>query len=343
MDPIKWGTVSGKEVFLFTLESKGGLKMLVTNYGAIVQSLFVPCKGKSIDVVLGYNSLEGYVKDPFYIGCVAGRFAGRIANSEIHIDEKKYSLSKNHGDHQLHGGVEGFNKKVFTVDTVSGSSIRLSYSSRDSEEGFPGNLHVTVMYTLTDDNEWIVEYEATTDKPTVINLTQHAYFNLSGSLSSPITDHEIQIHADWFVLVDEKLISTGAFNRVKNSPFDFTSLKPISDLIEKKDIQLSIGGGYDHTWVLEHQAETLKKAATVYHSATGLKMEVETTEPGIHFYSGNFLKTQTLTKDGQSFERRTGFCLETQHFPDSPNHSNFPSTLLVPEQTFRSKTIYRFS
>ncbi|QWT87018.1 galactose mutarotase [Chryseobacterium sp. PCH239] len=339
-------TPKGDSIKKYTLSNKNGMKVEVINFGGIITSLTAPDRnGKYEDVVLGFTKPEGYFDgNPYYFGALIGRYGNRIANAKFTLDGKTYEINKNDGPNSLHGGKEGFHTRFWNIEVVKDAkfpTLKLSYTSADGEEGYPGKLTTTVFYTLTDDNALEISYEAETDKPTVVNLTQHSYFNLSGNFTKTITDHELQINADHFLPVNETLIPTGEQKAVKGTPFDFTVSKPIGKDISADDDQLKKGKGYDHNWILNGKG--LRSIAKVYHQGTGRLMEVFTDEPGVQFYSGNFLDGKFDTKTGGKNEFRTGFCLETQHFPDSPNQPSFPSTELKLGQKYQSKTIYKFS
>ena len=340
-------TIDGKVVDLCTLTNVRGMEVKITNYGATLVSLKVPDRHNvPVDVVLGYDSLTSYERDTAYFGGIVGRYANRIAGGEFTLHGKRYHLAKNEGDHHLHGGTRGFNKVSWQIkdliDDVAPSVI-LTYLSSDSEEGYPGNLRVTVTYRLTEKNELRIDYAAETDKPTIINLTHHSYFNLVGAGTGDILGHALKIFADKFSPVDDRLIPTGEFRSVKGTPMDFRQPTQIGARIEQQDEQLMMGNGYDHNWVLNKEEGALALAARVMESQSGRTMEVYTTEPGVQFYSGNFLADRIAGKDGQIYRHRGGFCLETQHFPDSPNRPDFPSTVLEPGAKYQSTTIYRFS
>jgi len=338
-------TASQERVDLYTLTNANGIEVRVMTYGGIVVSLRAPDRnGKLGDVVLGYENLDGYLKNNPYFGSIVGRYGNRIGNGRFSLDGKEYSLPRNNGDNTLHGGLKGFDKVVWKARELrsnDGVGLSLSYLSKDGEEGFPGNLAVTVVYILTNRNELRIEYSATTDKPTVVNLTHHSYFNLAGEGS--ILNHELMIYADKFTPVDSGLIPTGELRSVKGTPMDFTAPAVIGSRIDQKDEQLTLGKGYDHNWVLNNRSGKLALAASAYEPNSGRLLEVYTTEPGLQFYSGNFLDGSITGKHGQVYKRRYGFCLETQHFPDSPNKPGFPSTALKPGQRYKSATIYRFS
>ncbi|WP_126650603.1 aldose epimerase family protein [Chryseobacterium aureum] len=339
-------TPKGDSIKKYTLTNKNGMKVEVINFGGIITSLTAPDRnGKYEDVVLGFTKPEGYFEgNPYYFGALIGRYGNRIANAKFSLEGKTYEIDKNDGPNSLHGGKEGFHTRFWNIEAVKDAkfpTLKLSYTSNDGEEGYPGKLTTTVFYTLTDDNALEISYEAETDKPTVVNLTQHSYFNLSGNFTKTITDHELLINADHFLPVNETLIPTGEQKDVKGTPFDFTAAKSIGKDLNAEDDQLKKGKGYDHNWILNGKG--LRSIAQVYHPATGRLMEVLTDEPGVQFYSGNFLDGKFDTKTGGKNEFRTGFCLETQHFPDSPNQPSFPSTELKPGQKYHSKTIYKFS
>ena len=337
-------TEDGQPVDLYILTNKNGVEAAITNYGGTVVSLKVADRnGKFEDVVLGYDNLDGYATGKAYIGATVGRYANRIAHATFRLDGTTYALAKNDGDNHLHGG---FNKRVWTAKDVSGSAgqaLELTYLSKDGEEGFPGNLPVKVVYTLTDQNELRIDYTATTDKDTVLNLTNHAYFNLAGQGNGDILQQQVMIQADRFTPIDATSIPTGELRSVKGTPFDFTNSTAIGARIDQDDQQLKVGRGYDHNWVLNNGTPgSLFLAAQAYDQHSGRVLEVLTTEPGIQLYTGNFLDG-IHGKDGKVYNRRYAFCLETQHFPDSPNHPNFPSAELKPGQHFQSTTVYKFS
>jgi aldose 1-epimerase len=341
-------TADGQAVDLFTLSNSKGMEVAITNFGGIVVSLKVPDRsGKIDDVVLGYDQLDGYLTNKAYFGALIGRYGNRIAHGQFKLGGNTYNLPKNDGDNTLHGGTTGFNKRVWTAKDVSatkGPALELSYLSKDGEEGFPGNLSVKVVYTLTEQNELRIEYSATTDKETVVNLTNHSYFNLAGQGNGDILGHELMLNADRFTPVDQTLIPTGELRPVKDTPFDFTKATAIGARINQDEQQLKFGKGYDHNWVLNGGIKTTPAlAAEAYDPKSGRLLQVLTTEPGVQFYSGNFLDGTITGKDGKVYNLRNGFCLETQHFPDSPNHANFPSTALKPGQHYHTTTIFKFS
>jgi len=323
----------------------------VTNYGAIITSIVVPDRdGKLADIVLGYDRVEDYMNavDKPYFGAVVGRYGNRIAKGQFAIDGETYTLAVNNGENHLHGGIIGFDKVVWDASPVDGDGwcgLELTYLAKDKEEGYPGNLHVTVTYKLTDRNELTVQYHATTDKATPVNLTQHSYYNLKGEGNGTILDHELMINAKKFTPVDEGLIPTGKLQPVEGTPFDFTSPKPIGQDIGRADEQLKFGLGYDHNFVLDKGGRPGSRtlAARVYEPTTGRVLEVYTTQPGLQFYCGNFLDGRLKGKSGKPYVHRGAFCLETQHYPDSPNHANFPSTTLRPGGEYNTTTTFQFS
>jgi aldose 1-epimerase len=338
----------GRQVDIYTLSNEKGMEVAITNFGGAVVKLKVPDrKGKVDDVVLGYETLEGYVSDKASLGALIGRYGNRIAHGSFSLNGVSHTLRKNDGDNTLHGGPQGFSKRLWTAKDVSSNNrqaLELTYLSTDGEEGFPGNLAVKVVYTLTEQNELFIAYSATSDKETVINLTNHSYFNLAGQGNGDILAHRLMIRSDRFTVVDSSLIPTGELRPVKDTPFDFGRPAMIGSRIDQNDPQLTIGRGYDHNWVLSEP--DLKKpvlAAEAFDSGSGRVLEVLTTEPGLQFYSGNFLDGTIHGKEGKVYGRRFGFCLETQHFPDSPNHPAFPSTALKPGQIYTTTTIFRFS
>jgi aldose 1-epimerase len=326
-----------------TLTNKNGLVAVITPFGGKVISLWVPDKaGKLGDVVLGYDLADEYIKGNPYFGALIGRYGNRIAKGKFSVDGKEYQLATNNGANALHGGPVGFHNLLWQKKSTTPNQIVLTYLSKDGEEGYPGNLNAQVTYTLTDDNELMIDYEAVTDAPTIVNLTHHSFFNLAGAGNGDILNHLLTIQADKFTPVDSGLIPTGELKPVKGTPFDFTKPTPIGQHINETNEQLANGKGYDHNWVLIKKANELSLAASVTEPTSGRVMEVWTTEPGLQFYSGNFLDGTNIGKGGKKYEYRTGFCLEAQHFPDSPNHPDFPSTILRPGETYSQKTIYRF-
>jgi aldose 1-epimerase len=329
----------------FALENSNGMKVRLTNYGAIVTAIEVPDRtGQFADVALGHSSLEGYVNavDRPYFGSVVGRYGNRIANGKFMLNGKEYKLAKNNGENHLHGGLMGFDKVIWNAKVTGKNAVQFSYLAKDGEEGYPGNLSVKVTYTLTEDNELRIDYLAVTDKATPVNLTNHSYFNLAGEGSPTILDHQLMIAADAFTPVDQGLIPTGELRPVTGTPFDFRKAKAIGRDVGMKDQQLEYGLGYDHNWVLHKGKGGLTLAATLYEPKSGRFMEVFTEEPGIQFYCGNFLDGRLHGKSGKVYAYRSGLCLETQHYPDSPNQPGFPSTILNPGKEYKTATIYKF-
>ncbi len=338
-------TPDGAAIKIHTLTNAHGVQARITNYGGIVVSLDAPDRdGKMADVVLGFDALPEYVANPTtYFGAIIGRYGNRIGDARFTLNGVEYKLPKNDGENCLHGGGNGFFKRVWTARALPNGDLELGYRSKDGEEGFPGNLSVTVTYRLTDANELRIEYAATTDKETVVNLTNHSYFNLKGAGAGDILGHQLMLNADRFTPVNQNLIPTGELRPVSGTPFDFRKLTPIGARIEQNDEQLKFGKGYDHNWVLNRTGSALALAARVEEPSSGRVLEALTTEPGVQFYSGNFLDGSVKGKGGKTYPRRSAFCLETQHFPDSPNRPAFPSTVLKPGQQYRSTTVYRFS
>ena len=340
-------TIESAAADIYTLTNAQGMEVKITNYGATVVSLKVPDRyGKPVDVTLGYDSLEEYLRGSYYFGCIVGRYANRIAGGKFALQGKEYTLVKNEGNNHLHGGIRGFDKVLWQSEKpVTGAvpGLILKYFSRQGEEGYPGSLSVAVTYNLTDENELKIDYEAQTDQPTVINLTHHSYFNLAGAGSGDILDHILTILADQFTPVDNRLIPMGELRSVRGTPMDFIQPTVIGARIEQDDEQLILGNGYDHNWVLNKEEGALALTARVFEPHSGRTMEVHTTEPGIQFYSGNFLGDQIKGKGNQIYHRRGGFCLETQHYPDAPNQPQFPSTVLEPGEKYKQTTIYHFS
>ena len=341
-------TPTGEPVDLYVLTNKNGVEASISAYGGAVVSLKVPDRdGKLGDVVLGYDSVEGYVNDKAYLGAIVGRYGNRIGHAQFTLDGKIYTLAKNNGENSLHGGIKGFNKAVWDAKEIpakNAQALELTYLSKDGEEGFPGNLQVRVVYTLTDSNELKIEYFATTDKKTVVNLTNHSYFNLAGAGSGDILGHILQIEADKFTPVDAGMIPTGELSDVTGTPFDFHKPTAIGARIDSNDEQIKLGGGYDHNFVLGRKAgDPISLAARVVEPTTGRVLEVRTTEPGVQFYTGNFLDGSAQGKSGVKYTKRSAFCLETQHFPDSPNQPKFPSVILNPGERYHTTTIYKFT
>ncbi|PJJ58757.1 aldose epimerase family protein [Hymenobacter chitinivorans] len=337
-------TSDGTEVQLYTLTNAHGLKATISTYGGIVTSLLVPDKAGTLgDVVLGFDNVSGYQSPEYqkagpYFGALIGRYGNRIAKGQFTLDGKQYTLAKNNGPNHLHGGLKGFDKVIWQAEPgtlARGQSLKLTYLSKDGEEGYPGNLRVTVTYTLTTTDELRIDYTATTDKATPVNLTNHSYFNLSAGQSKDVLSHQVTLPADRYTVVDAALIPTGELRAVKGTPFDFTTPHAIGERIAQ------VPGGYDHNWVL-NDAGKLRPVALVSEPTSGRTLQVLTTEPGIQFYTGNFLAGTLTGKGGTVYGKHAGFCLETQHFPDSPNQPKFPSTTLQPGQTLQSTTIYKF-
>jgi aldose 1-epimerase len=338
-------TIDGKKTHLYILKNKNGVEAAISDYGAHLLSLLAPDKnGKLTDVVLGFDELEGFQKSSdSYFGATIGRYGNRIAKGKFNLEGKEYTLFKNNGPNTLHGGKHGFDSKVWDAKQIDSSKIELTYLSKDMEEGFPGNLKVKVVYTLNDDNSLKIDYLATTDKTTVVNLTNHTYFNLNGQGSGTILDHSVQLAADNYTPVDSTLIPTGKVEPVAGTPFDFTKATKIGARInDDNNEQLKFGKGYDHNFVLsKHDIST--PIATVIGDKSGIKMEVFTEEPAMQFYTGNFMQGKNTIKGGGKDDHRTAFAMETQHYPDSPNQPTFPSTVLKPGQTYKTQTIYKFS
>jgi aldose 1-epimerase len=338
-------TPDGQSVELYTLRNAKGAEATIMTYGGIVQSLKMPDKtGRMLDVVLGYDNLDGYVKNNSpYFGCLVGRYGNRIGGAKFTLEGKTYTLAANNGPNSLHGGLKGFDKVVWKAKPLAGAALELTYLSKDGEEGFPGNLTVKAVYSLTDNNALRLDFEATTDKPTVCNLTHHSYFNLRGQGNGDILGHEVYINSDKTTPVDKDLITTGQYAPVDGTPFDFRKPTTIGARIDNPDTVLQYGPGYDHNWVI-NQAKPgeLTLQARVYEPSTGITMEVLSTEPGLQFYAGNFLDGSITGKGGKVYQRRSGLCMEPQHYPDSPNKPQFPSVTLRPGETYKNTIIYRF-
>jgi len=335
---VEWGQTDGKKVELFTLTNDKGTQVKISNYGGIVTSFIVPDKqgGKS-SIVVGFDSLSGYLAKPPYFGALIGRYGNRIGDAKFTLDGKLYTLAANNGKNALHGGLKGFDKVVWDASIINDSlpSLKLDYLSKDGEDGYPGNLKVTVQYSLSNDDELKITYDAVTDKATPVNLTNHSYFNLTGDVDSSILGHSLMINADHYTPVDSTLIPTGEIRSVKGTPFDFTSPKQIG-----RDID-SVKGGYDHNWVLNRKDGSLQEVAVLSDSISGRSLEVYTTEPGLQFYTGNFLDGKLINHDGKPIKQHSALCLETQHFPDSPNKPGFPTTILKPGEKYHSETVYK--
>lgn len=338
----------GTPIDLYVLTNRNGMTASITNFGATLVSVNVPDKnGKLADVVLGYDSLEGYINDKSSLGATIGRYANRIAHGKFQLNGIEYNLARNNGENHIHGGVKGFNKVVWQAQDVSTAdwlALELTYLSKDGEEGYPGNLNAKVVYRLTNQNELRIDYGATTDKETVVNLTNHSYFNLAGHDKGSVLDHRLTIHASSFTPVDATLIPTGEMRSVQGTPFDFRHATAIGARINQDDPQLVIGHGYDHNWILDRKSsddKTLIRAAEAFDPSSGQVLEVWTTEPGIQLYTANYLE-DVHGKGNHVYQRREAFCLETEHFPDSPNHSAFPSTVLKPGGRYTSTTVFKF-
>ena len=334
----------GQAVEMFTLTNKNGVEVRAITYGGIITSIKVPDRdGRMGDVVLGFDSIDGYLGEHPFFGAIIGRYGNRIAKAQFTLDGRTHQLAANNGPNHLHGGVKGFDKVLWRGEAVSGANgVTFSRTSPDGEEGYPGALSVRVTYTLTDANELVVDYHATTDKATPVNLPQHSYFNLTGDGSSDILGHQLTLHADRYTPVDDTLIPTGELAPVQGTPFDFRKPTAIGARIDQADAQLKNGKGYDHNWVLSRKGAGLQPAARVVEPKSGRTLEITTEEPGIQFYSGNFLDGTIKGKGGHVYKLRSGFCLETQHYPDSPNQPKFPSTILKPGETYKTKTVFRF-
>lgn len=345
---VSFGSLpDGRTADLFVLENTNGIRASITNYGGIITSLTTPDRdGHHADVVLGFDTVEAYVAGHPYFGAIIGRYGNRIGTGKFNLNDQTYTLATNNGANHLHGGLVGFDKALWEAEAVqlpTGDQLVLNYTSADRDEGYPGTLEVTVAYTLTDDNELRIDYHATTDKATPVNLTNHSYFNLAGEGHGDIGGHLMQINADQFTPVDDGLIPTGELRAVDGTPMDFRAPVAIGERIEANTEQLGFGLGYDHNWVLNPADSGLTLATRVVEPGSGRVLEVLTEEPGVQFYTGNFLDGSLTGKGGRAYNKRFGFCLETQHFPDSPNKPNFPSTILEPGEVYETTTIFRFS
>ncbi len=344
-----FGTANGAPVQIYTLTNDKGVEARITNYGATLVSLKVPDRsGAFADIVFGFDTVDGYIQTPPppYFGATIGRYGNRIGGAKFILDGKTYTLDKNDGANSLHGGAHGFDKVNWTATPVTspdGESLELTYLSKDGDGGYPGNLSVTVTYTLSDDNEVRIHYAAATDQDTVVNLTNHSYFNLSGPGSGEILDHVLTLNADRFTPVDAGLIPTGELRKVEGTPFDFRQPHAIGERINADDEQIKLGRGYDHNWILNRSGDGLQPAARVLDPKSGRVLDVLTDQPAIQFYTGNFLDGSFKGKGGKPYQRRGALCLETQHYPDSPNHPDFPSTVLKPGQKYDTTTVFRFS
>ena len=336
--------IDGKEVGLYTLKNKNGLVTQITNYGGRVVSLWVPDQeGNFADVVLGYESIDGYLSsNELYFGALVGRYGNRIANGRFSLSGQVYTLAQNNNNHHLHGGVKGYNNVVWTAEQLDQSSLKLSYLSVHMEEGYPGNLSIEVIYTLSDDNELRIEYTGETDEATHVNLTHHSFFNLQGAGKGSINNHELFINADYYTPIDSSIIPTGEIAPVEGTPLDFTRQTAIGDRLSDDFDQLRFASGYDHNWVLNKDTAAVGLAARIVDPVSGRSMEVYTNEPGIQFYGCNFLNGSDKGKDGLTYEYRSAFCLETQHYPNTPNQTNFPSTVLLPNEQYHSVCVYKF-
>ena len=337
--------VDGKEVSLWTLTNKNGLEMTVTNYGGKVVSLLVPGKdGILVDVVTGYKDIDGYLNSSeIYFGAAIGRYGNRIAGGEFTLEGKTCKLAQNNGPNNLHGGPGGFHAVVWDAKQIDDNTLELSYLAKDGEEGFPGNLKVRMVYMLTDRDEFKIEYYAETDATTVCNLTNHSYFNLSGEGADTILDHVLQINADGYIPTDDVAIPVGHIAPVEGTPMDFRTPTAIGASINSDFIDLKFGNGYDHTYVINQADEGLNHTAKVYSPVTGVQMDVYTDQPGVQLYTGNYMNGTEIGKSGKAYLHRAGFCLETQHYPDSPNQGQFPSVVLKPGETYRHTTVHQFS
>lgn len=338
-------TQNNQPIERYTLTSATDSQIQIITLGGIITTLTLPDRnGQLADIVLGFDTLTSYETNTAYLGTLVGRYGNRIANGQFTLNNQTHKLATNNGPNHLHGGIQGFNKKIWTAipfHTPNEAGVHLSYISRDGEEGYPGTLSATVTYTFTDDHTFKITYRATTDKPTHINLTHHGYFNLSST--NTILDHTLKLNASQFTSINNTLIPTGEMQSVQNTPFDFTKAKRIGDHINANNEQIQFGGGYDHNFVIDHWNNTLQHIATVTDPQSGRTMALHTTEPGVQFYTGNFLDGSAIGKNNTAYTKRSGFCLETQHFPDSPNQPQFPTTVLNPGETYQSETLYIFS
>ena len=340
-------TSDNVDVSQYTLKNRKGMEVSVISYGGIITSWKAKGRdGKYEDVVLGFDNLRDYENKSPYFGALIGRYGSRIKEGKFSLDGVEYNLAKNNGENHLHGGVEGFDKVIWDVEEEvdeSSASLKLRYKSTDKEEGYPGNLDIKVTYTLTNEDELKIRYEAETDKKTIVNLTQHSYFNLSSGLSTDVLAHEVTIDADYFLPVDKTLIPTGELRDVGQTPFDFREYKAVGDDIDLQDTQLTYGNGYDHCWVLNNQDDGVRFVASAFDPLSGRLLEVFSDQPGIQFYSGNFLDGTLKSREGRNYGFRSGFCLETQHYPNSPNQQSFPSVILNPGEKYDTETIFKFS
>ncbi len=349
IEKSSYGTTTNNEkVTQFILRNRDDISVTIITYGGIITEILTPdSEGRMDNVVLGFDNLEQYEKENPFFGALVGRYGNRIAKGKFTLNDTEYTLAVNNGENSLHGGLKGFDKVVWIVEEVKESdsfvSLKLSYLSKDMDEGFPGNLNTVVTYTLNKDNSLDILYEATTDKTTVVNLTQHSYFNLSGDFSKTIDDHKVEIDADQIVPVDRTLIPLGNLASVENTPFDFRKPKLIGDGIDEDNEQMKLGAGYDHCWVLNNQEKGYRSVAKALHPNSGRLMEVLTDQPGMQLYTGNFLDGTLPMPGGGAYVKRSGFCFETQHYPDSPNQPQFPSTTLEPSEKYMTRTTYKFS
>jgi aldose 1-epimerase len=339
-------TADSVAVDIYSLVNTQGMTVKITNYGGIIVSWTAPDSTRNYeDVVLGMENLQGYLNGVPYFGALIGRYGNRIAKGKFTLDGTEYNIPLNNGENALHGGLKGFDKVVWTAQPVEEEEVglKLSYISNDGEEGYPGKLSVEVIYTLKNNNSLQIDYQATTDKTTVVNLTNHTYFNLTGNVKRDILGHEVMLAADQFLPVDKGLIPTGELRPVAGTPFDFTEMESIGKRInDTTDTQIVLGGGYDHAWVFTDESNKLKSVAKVYEPTSKRTLEVFTTEPAVQFYSGNFLNGSLTGKNGKIYKKRYGFCLETEHYPDAPNQPDFPNTVLLPRETYTTTTVYKF-
>lgn len=340
-------SMDGREADIFTLANNNGISVEITNFGGTIVALNVPGKnGKTEDVTLGYETIDGYFKKGTYFGAIIGRHANRIEDAGFELNGVYYQLARNDGKNHLHGGLKGFDKVVWNAEIIDRDrqqALQLTYRSVDGEDNYPGNLDVKVIYTLTENNELVIDYFAETDKDTVVNLTNHAYFNLKGHSSGDILNHQLKINADRYTLINDEGIPTGEISDVKGTPFDFTSLTTVGLNIHSSHEQIISGKGYDHNWILKVSGNTPEKAAELYEPESGRFMEVFTTKPGVQFYSGNFLNGSEIGKGGVKYDKWAGLCLETQYFPNALKHKNFPSPVLKTGEEYKHTTIYKFS
>ncbi len=343
--PVLFGIMpAGQEIYKYQICNDKGISAEIINYGAIVVSLKTPDRnGKIEDVILGFDDLNGYIKDNSFQGAIVGRYGNRIGKGKFSLDGKEFQVTINDGENHLHGGKRGFFKAIWEAEQLCKKSVRLSYTSPDGEEGYPGTVKITVTYTITDDNALKIEYSGTTDRPTILNPTNHCYFNLTASPENTILNHELIINADYYTPVDNGLIPTGELRKVAGTPLDFTAAKTVGQDIDNSYEQMLIGKGYDHNWVLNNYTGSVQNVGSLYDPKSGRLMEILTDQPGLQFYSGNFLDGTMTGKNGIKYQHRTALCLEAQHFPDSPNKPDFPSVELKPGKEYKQTTIYKFS